>query len=160
MNNKYDVYNTQVKNILAPLNGITSEKDMETAIAKSGEAIRKLKRDFIYNLDLFEYFGFIETTNSGKFKRIAQVVELKTDSGRMEIKILGDAYPYVKVDDKFINKIATYIEVKRKVKQAPLVKCTSENACSKCNGTGYISAFKHINNGICFKCGGTGEIKK
>ena len=28
--------------------------------------------------------------------------------------------------------------------------------CLKCDGTGNISAFRHIHNGLCFVCGGTG----
>ncbi|GEM_PF-2342355 len=30
-------------------------------------------------------------------------------------------------------------------------------SCKKCNGTGYIPEYKHIQNGICFSCWGTGE---
>ena len=28
--------------------------------------------------------------------------------------------------------------------------------CGKCNGTGYIGHYKHIENGVCFACNGTG----
>lgn len=28
--------------------------------------------------------------------------------------------------------------------------------CTKCNGTGYIAGFAHVNNGVCFDCGGAG----
>jgi len=30
--------------------------------------------------------------------------------------------------------------------------------CHKCHGTGFISEYRHIENGICFACGGTGEV--
>jgi len=33
-----------------------------------------------------------------------------------------------------------------------------KTTCSKCHGTGYLSVFAHIENGICFACGGTGEV--
>lgn len=32
----------------------------------------------------------------------------------------------------------------------------STTICLKCDGTGNISAFRHIHNGRCFVCGGTG----
>lgn len=31
--------------------------------------------------------------------------------------------------------------------------------CNKCNGTGKIEVFKHIQNGICFECGGCGKLE-
>jgi RecJ-like exonuclease len=31
--------------------------------------------------------------------------------------------------------------------------------CHKCNGTGKIEVFKHIQNGVCFECGGCGKIE-
>lgn len=31
--------------------------------------------------------------------------------------------------------------------------------CQKCNGTGFIRPFLHIENGLCFNCNGTGIIK-
>lgn len=30
--------------------------------------------------------------------------------------------------------------------------------CDKCNGTGYLSQYNHIEHGVCFKCGGEGTI--
>jgi len=30
--------------------------------------------------------------------------------------------------------------------------------CSKCNGTGKISGFSHISNGVCFDCMGSGIL--
>jgi DnaJ-class molecular chaperone len=37
-----------------------------------------------------------------------------------------------------------------------------KHECPKCNGTGTIQAYKHINNGWCYGCGGTGlvDVKK
>lgn len=32
------------------------------------------------------------------------------------------------------------------------------DACGKCDGTGRISAFSHIHEGLCFACGGSGRI--
>lgn len=32
--------------------------------------------------------------------------------------------------------------------------------CAKCNSTGYIAEYKHIQDGICFDCGGTGDSTK
>lgn len=32
--------------------------------------------------------------------------------------------------------------------------------CDKCQGTGYISAYAHIDNGQCHKCHGTGKVNK
>jgi DnaJ-class molecular chaperone len=29
--------------------------------------------------------------------------------------------------------------------------------CSRCDGSGYIPKYQHIQNGICFKCWGTGS---
>lgn len=31
--------------------------------------------------------------------------------------------------------------------------------CYKCNGTGKIEVFNHIQNGICFDCGGLGKLE-
>jgi hypothetical protein len=31
--------------------------------------------------------------------------------------------------------------------------------CPKCVGAGYLSAFKHIKNGVCFLCAGNGDLK-
>lgn len=30
--------------------------------------------------------------------------------------------------------------------------------CVRCNGTGYLPQFKHVENGICFKCRGSGAL--
>lgn len=30
--------------------------------------------------------------------------------------------------------------------------------CNKCNGTGTIPGFSHVNNGRCFKCNGSGQV--
>ncbi len=30
--------------------------------------------------------------------------------------------------------------------------------CHKCQGTGFISEYRHVENGVCFACGGTGEV--
>ncbi len=30
--------------------------------------------------------------------------------------------------------------------------------CHRCNGRGYLNAYKHIENGRCFKCGGGGRL--
>lgn len=37
-------------------------------------------------------------------------------------------------------------------------RCLSKHLsrCSKCDGLGYISEFKHVQNGVCFQCGGRG----
>lgn len=32
------------------------------------------------------------------------------------------------------------------------------NKCGRCNGTGYLPQYDHIENGVCFKCGGEGCI--
>lgn len=32
--------------------------------------------------------------------------------------------------------------------------------CDRCNGTGYLPQYKHVDNGICFKCGGRTFIEK
>jgi hypothetical protein len=32
--------------------------------------------------------------------------------------------------------------------------------CDKCQGTGFIEAFQHIDNGTCYKCKGTGKINE
>ena len=29
--------------------------------------------------------------------------------------------------------------------------------CDRCNGSGYIARYNHIENGICFKCRGVGS---
>lgn len=31
--------------------------------------------------------------------------------------------------------------------------------CGKCDGTGHIAAFRHIENGACFDCGATGRVE-
>ena len=31
--------------------------------------------------------------------------------------------------------------------------------CHKCNGTGKIEVFKHVQNGVCFECGGCGKLE-
>jgi len=30
--------------------------------------------------------------------------------------------------------------------------------CDKCDGTGIIPIYMHVQNGVCFKCGGSGSI--
>lgn len=30
--------------------------------------------------------------------------------------------------------------------------------CNKCNGTGFISGFSHVSEGVCFVCGGAGTL--
>jgi hypothetical protein len=30
--------------------------------------------------------------------------------------------------------------------------------CTRCNGTGYLPQFKHIEGGVCFKCRGAGKL--
>lgn len=34
----------------------------------------------------------------------------------------------------------------------------AKTQCPKCNGTGKIEAYQHINNGWCYACGGTGLV--
>ena len=34
-----------------------------------------------------------------------------------------------------------------------------EAECYRCNGTGYIRHFSHVQNGQCFACGATGVVK-
>ena len=34
------------------------------------------------------------------------------------------------------------------------------NKCNRCKGEGYITEFKHIQNGICFACNGSGCISE
>ncbi len=31
--------------------------------------------------------------------------------------------------------------------------------CERCNGTGQLKAYGHVQNGVCFLCSGTGEVK-
>jgi DnaJ-class molecular chaperone len=31
------------------------------------------------------------------------------------------------------------------------------NSCPKCQGSGVITNFSHVNNGVCFSCNGTGK---
>lgn len=33
----------------------------------------------------------------------------------------------------------------------------TKRPCRKCNGTGYLPNFAHVNNGICWACGGLGD---
>lgn len=35
---------------------------------------------------------------------------------------------------------------------------TNSVPCDRCNGTGYLMQFRHIEGGICFKCRGKKEI--
>lgn len=35
-----------------------------------------------------------------------------------------------------------------------------EKVCEKCNGTGKLNHFQHVDNGVCFKCGGHGTTGK
>lgn len=30
--------------------------------------------------------------------------------------------------------------------------------CKRCNGTGHLQAYRHVDNGTCFSCGGTGRV--
>ena len=32
------------------------------------------------------------------------------------------------------------------------------DSCGKCDGTGVIQAFRHINNGMCYACNGSGQV--
>lgn len=34
----------------------------------------------------------------------------------------------------------------------------TQTTCPKCTGTGFVSAFAHIKNGVCFDCDGTGRV--
>lgn len=31
-------------------------------------------------------------------------------------------------------------------------------ACPRCNGTGYLSQFRHVEQGRCFRCQGSGRV--
>jgi hypothetical protein len=35
---------------------------------------------------------------------------------------------------------------------------TTLDSCGKCDGTGVIQAFRHIDNGVCYACNGVGQV--
>jgi hypothetical protein len=51
--------------------------------------------------------------------------------------------------------IARLIERKKKNKMKK-----QSGPCARCNGTGKIAAYAHVNNGLCFECGGMGNTTK
>lgn len=49
----------------------------------------------------------------------------------------------------------THIPVYREIDRKRLLYCNAIK-CSRCNGSGYLPQYEHVENGICFKCWGEG----
>jgi DnaJ-class molecular chaperone len=47
----------------------------------------------------------------------------------------------------------------RERRLTPAARAMPALQCGKCDGSGKIRAFSHIENGSCFQCGGTGVIR-
>lgn len=43
--------------------------------------------------------------------------------------------------------------------QKSKLEIMAQNACSRCNGKGYIAEYSMIQGGVCFECNGTGKAK-
>ena len=51
----------------------------------------------------------------------------------------------------------THIPVYREIDRKRLLYCNAIK-CSRCNGSGYLPQYEHVENGICFKCWGEGVM--
>lgn len=38
-------------------------------------------------------------------------------------------------------------------------KAEKNETCNRCNGSGYLRQFNHVEGGVCFKCRGAGTVK-
>lgn len=67
--------------------------------------------------------------------------------------------PFTITPNLSVNRFVTpgIYKPKTIIPSSKLVQDKSEK-CRKCNGTGYISIYNHIESGVCFDCKGTGEI--
>lgn len=74
---------------------------------------------------------------------------LNDDDVIKSIPIYDDIIEFESIDSYIDNEV---------IKVIPISKDNSRKVCPRCNGTGYLSIYKHIEGGRCFKCNGTGYI--
>lgn len=72
--------------------------------------------------------------------------------------------PWEYVDDVLVT-LCESCHQKRHEKQIPIYKSLNDklidgyySKCDRCNGSGFLPQYSHIQNGICFKCGGEGVV--
>ena len=66
------------------------------------------------------------------------------------------------IDKPNFEEEAFQLNVKQQIKpimKKPTVKHV-QSICPRCNGTGRLPQYNHIQNGVCFKCGCTQVITK
>lgn len=60
------------------------------------------------------------------------------------------------LEDEFMETLENY----RRKGTMPPVKVTGKTACKRCNGTGILTMYRHIDGGVCYGCGGSGKSIK
>lgn len=58
-------------------------------------------------------------------------------------------------DPAKVNEIFERLIEETKSEDFP-VSVSPDMKCKRCNGKGYLSAYRHVQNGVCFGCGGKG----
>lgn len=87
------------------------------------------------------------------FSRYAELLDVKEDL----LISVGEL-----IDKPNFENEAFQLKVKQQVipiMKKPTVKHV-QSTCPRCNGTGRLPQYNHIQNGVCFKCGGTQVITK
>ena len=87
------------------------------------------------------------------FDRYAELLDVKVDL----LLSVGEL-----IDKPNFDKEAFHLNIKQQNK--PIMKKPTlkhvQSICPRCNGTGRLPQYNHIQNGVCFKCGGTQVITK
>ena len=87
------------------------------------------------------------------FGRYAELLDVKEDL----LISVGEL-----IDKPNFEEEAFQLNVKQQIK--PIMKKPTvrhvQSICPRCNGTGRLPQYNHIQNGVCFKCGGTQVITK
>lgn len=87
------------------------------------------------------------------FNRYAELLDVKLDL----LLSVGEL-----IDKPNFDKEAFHLNIKQPNKlimKKPTIKHV-QSICPRCNGTGRLPQYNHIQHGVCFKCGGTQVITK